>query len=303
MQKKGIMKRLSFMIVLTAVLLSLGSCNRQDRKLLRYSMSDTSYRIENATLMDFVWKDGAIQQVNFNNPYLFDRPDYEDYSSVFNYNLEYAYSDSVLCALKGNKYYSKLNFVQRKLESIDQYSQDGVHAYHVTFTPEDSYTMKVVYYSMSNEAMKWLESNLYPRKDSAGAKVHYEMPEDTSLHVFAEATYQWKDGNLVYAKASFVEGFSVESNMEYDNKVNPFHNIYCKFDRVDFLASALHWADNTLGVSKNNLTKVSVRFQQDGEGELKMENTFENSYEYDGDYPVLQKSTKNATVFRYEYVK
>lgn len=272
---------------------------------MRYSITDTSSRIEDVALMDFVWKNSVIQQVSLNNPYSSCRPYSEDENQIFNYNLEYAYSNSVLCTLKGNKYYSKLNFVQGKLESIDQYSQDGVHAYHVIFTPEDSCTTKVVYYSMSNEAMKWLESNLYPRKDSAGTKIHYEMPKDTSLHVFAEATYQWKDGNLVYAKASFAEGFSVESNMEYDNKVNPFYNTYCKFDRVDFLASTFHWADNTLGVSKNNLTKISIRFQPNGEvgSELGENFIFEYSYEYDGDYPVLQKSTKNATVFRYEYVK
>lgn len=295
------MKRIALFLAMTVVLLSLGACKNNERMLSRYSLTDTAHNVVDATLNEFVWNDGVLQMVRVNNPFVAERPEYEDYCAIFNYDLNYEYENGILRTVKGNKYHSVFTFEGDKLVRVDQYSNDGVHAFQTNFNYLDSGIVKATYYAMSREAFMWLESNLYPRKDSTGAMLHYDMP-DTSLHLLAEGTYQWNDGNLVYSKASFEGGTFVESWMEYDNKINPFYNTYCEFDKMDVLSVSLSWADNNLGVSKNNLQKITV--QMDGLGaDAAQPVVEENTYEYEGDYPVVRRNSKNAVEYHYEYVK
>lgn len=296
------MKRNYFICAVATILLfSLGSCKHQDRMLLRFSQTDTNMQLEDATLFDFVWKDGVLQQVRKNNPFAHSDSLYEDYAAIFNYTLDYAYKDGGLSSLSGNKFHSEFVYENGRLVRIDQFSKDGILAYRVTFDQGDSNKVKAVYYAMTEESIKWLESNLYPRNDSTGARVCMEMPEDTTLHVKAEANYQWNNDNLVYAKVSFAEGLVVESHMEYDSKINPFYRTYCEFDRLDVLAISLPFGFNNSGVSKNNVTKAVVSSQL--AGEETSETIFENTYEYDGDYPIVQRSNQNASEYHYEYEK
>lgn len=289
------MKRIfAFFVIIALLLLSMESCKRQDRKLLRFSQSD-------AVLCDFTWEDEILQHVQLNNPFVNDNPEYEDYASIFNYSIAYEYENGQIHLLTGNKYRTEFTYDGNNLACIDQFSYDGVLAHRVTFSYEDSNKSKAIYYSISDEAIKWLESRLYPRKDSTGERIYLEMPSDTTLHVCAEAEYQWENDNLVYAKTSFAQGFSLESHMEYDDKVNPFYHTYYDFNKLEIVAVMMSFGFNNMGVSKNNITRVSVINQS--EDQQTQETILDYTYEYDGNYPIVQKNVQNQFEYYYEYVK
>ena len=296
------MKKISFFLAIAAVLLIvMGSCKQEDRKLVRYTMSDSASEAEAGLLYELVWEDGMLKELHHSNPSKIERPEFEDFDAVFNYTLEYGYENGVLKSLNGNKYRSELTFEGEKLVRIDQYSKEGgVHAYSMVLDYGEANKVKATYYSMEKDAIQWLECTLYPRNDSTGTRVSMEMPEDTTLHVFAEAEYEYENGNLVCAKLSYVEGLMIESRMEYDNKINPFYGIYCHFDKMDLLAIESAYAFNELGLSKNNLTKVTSRSNVEGVADGQ-ELVIEFSYEYDGEYPMTQKCAQNSGVCHYEY--
>lgn len=298
------MKRISIICAVAVLLLLCGACKQQERTLLSYSVSDKSSPDGWSLLREFVWKDGVVEQLRLHNPSKFERPEFEDWDSFFNYDLDYTYENGVLRSLTGNKYRTEFTYEGDKLVRVDQFSKDeGVHAYRVTFNYEGDDKVNADYYAMSHDALLWLESGLYPRKDSTGTRVQIEMPEDTTLHLSAQAVYQWQNGNLVSVKTDYIGQFTIESRMEYDDKVNPFYKTYGNFDKLDLLSVTYPYAGNNLGVSKNNLTKITWSTSLKVEDKPIQEMVFEYSYKYDGDYPVLQKDMRDSLEYRYEYVK
>lgn len=298
------MKKTAIFCALAAVLLlAMGSCKQEERHLLRYSMTDSTIQIQDATICEYVWQDGVLKQAILNNPYAkaSEHPEYEDWCAFFNYTIDYAYENGELKSLTGNKYHAELTYDNGNLVRVDQISNTGVLAYRAVYSYSDSNKVNATYYKMSDEAIRWLESNLYPRKDSTGARVEMVMPEDTSLHVSSEAVYEWADGNMVYAKTTYAWGTIIESRIEYDEKINPFYNTYYGIDNLDSYSIVLAFGMNDKVNSKNNVTKVATKVWNEGQESEVREEVFEYSYEYDGDYPVVQRSNKNNAEYRFEY--
>lgn len=187
---------------------------------------------------------------------------------------------------------------------IDQFSKkDGVHAYRVVFSYDGSNKVNATYYSMTKESIHWLECGLYPRNDSTGTRIQPEMPDDTALHVSAEALYQWENGNLVHTQCTLTGLYSVESHMEYDNKINPLYNTYVGFDKMDLFVLAMCLDPTELGVSKNNMTKITTLINQEGDENAQNEIITEYSYEYDGDYPTVQTDLRSSGKRLYTYAE
>lgn len=297
-------KTIIFVAVAAMLMLAFTACKPQEKKILRYSIADTIQPTGELPLCEFVWDGDMLKQVHKSNPYSGDRPQYEDWAAFFNYTTDYVYEDEQLKSITGNKYRSSFTYEGDKLVRIDQFSkEDGVHAYRVDFSYGDSNKVNATYYSMTKEALHWLECSLYPRNDSTGTRIQPEMPADTTLHVSAEAVYQWENGNLVYTQCSLTDSYSMESRMEYDNKINPLFNTHTDFDKIELLVLTLSTSPNDLGVSKNNVTKTTISMSQGDEANTQNKIVLEYSYEYDGEYPTAQTELRTSSKRLYTYAQ
>ena len=297
------MKKTTFLCATVAVLLlTLASCKHEERYLVRYSQTDSTGALEGDVLESFVWEDGVLKQSSTFNPQAKERAGFDDYSAVFNYSVDYAYENGLMQCLTGNKFHSVFTYDEGKVVQIDQLSNDGVLAYRAKFTYVDEETIEAEYLSMSKEAIQWMECQLYPRRDSTGAQVLPEMPEDTTLKLNSKAIYHWQGGNLVSIKTEFIGLFTTESELEYDNKINPFYHTYCDIDRQDVFPISIVFGQNNIW-SKNNVTRVTVKSSMMGATTTDEPLVLEFSYKYEGDYPVLQKDEKASHYYRYDYDK
>lgn len=296
------MKKSFILCAFAALLLcTLASCNHQERHLVRFSVVDSAQQFDNPSLYEFVWQDDLLQLVRHNNPNVLDGPQYD----FFHYDASYTYENGHIASITGNKYRTLLSYENDKLVRAEQYSIEGnILTHRAIFSYLDDNKVKASYYAMPQDAIIQLESVIYHRTDSTGAPLALSMPEDTSLSLSSEALYQYQDGNLVSVSAT-IDGFmNVETKMEYDNKINPLCNTLCQIDKLDvFPLSMAFGHTNDMANSKNNLTKVVVKMLSPSDS-LSKEVVFEYSYEYDGDYPVVQHcfgfNSKFSHIYEYD---
>ncbi|MDR3046521.1 MAG: hypothetical protein LBU51_02770 [Bacteroidales bacterium] len=91
--------------------------------------------------------------------------------------------------------------------------------------------------------------------------------------------------NVTTIKKSFDDGYSTSYNYQYDSKLNPFFRYYIQDASEGTLFGMIPF-------SKNNVITA------DEEGNLS-----HYEYEYDGNFPVIQRRVETNTDFEYEYIQ
>lgn len=288
------MKKTVLLFAILSLSLVFVSCKHQKEQSIKHistvTLDESMRGIHDAQLYKWTWEGGKALSKRYDNVY----------DPFFSHDMHYTYEDGRIVKVSDEHYFTTFTYNGTHVAQLDQFSYTGVHVARATLEDQGNGRMKVRFERLSSAAMKWVESCVFERKDTLGNVIRVEKPADTSLHENSVADLVWKDGNLVSAKVDyFVDGFSIDTQMEYDDKVNPFYGLYTEFTNLDYAYVTMSHCDNTTGLSKNNTTRViSVM-----EGPLgKQVDTLNYSYTYSGNYPTSMKNAQNTMVLHFNYL-
>lgn len=288
------MKKTFYFLSVCALVFTMAACGAKGdanvKKLSQFVEENNESGAGESVLYACTWAGNQMESVVYDNPF----------GDVLDYNAQLTYDEGRVSVIDDNRFVTKLSYSDGRLAQIDQFSHDGVHLHQYVFNYTSDDCAEITHNSMSHEAIQWVEAIVYDKRDSLGNEVRYEMPEDTSLHLSAECKCRWENENLVSISCNYVEaGFTAESTLEYDDKVNPFYQQCVGFNRLDAVMVELSMGENHLGFSKNNVTKARVTLEMGANHSDTISRVF--VYEYEGDYPVRVTFGQDGPSYRYVY--
>lgn len=288
------MKKTFYFLSVCALVFTMAACGAKGganvKKLSQFVEENNESGAGESVLYACTWAGNQMESVVYDNPF----------GDVLDYNAQLTYDEGRVSVIDDNRFVTKLSYSDGRLAQIDQFSHDGVHLHQYVFNYTSDNCAEITHNSMSHEAIQWVEAIVYDKRDSLGNEVRYEMPEDTSMHLSAECKCRWENGNLVSISCNFVEaGFTAESTLEYDDKVNPFYQQCVGFNRLDAVMVELSTGENHLGFSKNNITKARVTLEMGANHSDTISRVF--VYEYEDDYPVRVTFGLDGPSYRYVY--
>ena len=293
------MKKTVFLTLVAALAFSMSACHngeqQNERQLTQITISDTTLEQE-GLLTEITWQDGRITSLHKNNPYETIGTRFAE--SYFDYTLNFTYEGDKVVKYQDHKFYITVDYEGDRIKEMNQYTLDSnIHMYQVIFNYEGDDVVKVTRNSISHDAILWLEALLYNRIDSTGVPVRLERPSDLELSPSMYTTWHMQNGNMIANETEYLrDSLTVNTTLEYDDKINPFYNNPSRFDHLDMFTLLQVYGDNDCGISKNNVVKATVHTGE-------MEYVLDYSYEYDGDYPIVKNNTKMNSKEHYHYNK